>query len=63
MTETPRWRKSSFSGGGDGNTCVEIAALPTRVVIRDSKAPSQGTVTIPVRSFAALIQSLKTTTV
>ncbi|MFF0648646.1 DUF397 domain-containing protein [Streptomyces tendae] len=63
MTETLRWRKSSFSGGGDGNTCVEIAALPTRVVIRDSKAPSQGTVTIPVRSFAALIQSLKTTTV
>ncbi|CAL9545417.1 DUF397 domain-containing protein [Streptomyces sp. enrichment culture] len=62
MTETLRWRKSSFSGGGDGNTCVEIAALPTHVAIRDSKAPSRGTVTIPVGSFAALIQSLKTTT-
>ncbi|MBQ0951129.1 DUF397 domain-containing protein [Streptomyces anthocyanicus] len=60
MTETLRWRKSSFSGGGDGNTCVEIAALPDRVAIRDSKAPSQGTLTIPVGSFDALIQSLKT---
>ncbi|MDU0255502.1 DUF397 domain-containing protein [Streptomyces sp. PU10] len=63
MAETLRCRKSSLSGGGDGNTHVEIAALPTRVAIRDSKAPSQGTVAIPVRSFAALIQSLKRTTV
>ncbi|MFI7395320.1 DUF397 domain-containing protein [Streptomyces tendae] len=62
MTETLRWRKSSFSGGGDGNTCVEIAALPARVAIRDSKAPSRGAVTIPVGSFAALIQGLKKTT-
>ncbi|MGV9908811.1 DUF397 domain-containing protein [Streptomyces tendae] len=63
MTETLRWRKSSFSGGGDGNTCVEIAALPTRVAIRDSKVPSRGTVTVPAGSFAAFIQRLKTTTV
>ncbi|WAX78578.1 DUF397 domain-containing protein [Streptomyces sp. KMM 9044] len=62
MTEPPRWRKSSFSGGGDGNTCVEIAPLRTRVAIRDSKNPSRGTVTIPVGSFTALVQSLKTTT-
>ncbi|MER6165700.1 DUF397 domain-containing protein [Streptomyces violaceorubidus] len=63
MTVRPRWRKSSYSEGGDGNTCVEIAALPTRVSIRDSKAPSLGTVTIPVGSFAALIQGLKRATV
>lgn len=62
MTVRPRWRKSSYSEGGDGNTCVEIADLHTWVAIRDSKAPSRGTVTIPVGSFAALIQSLKTTT-
>ncbi|MGC0384354.1 DUF397 domain-containing protein [Streptomyces sp. SAI-129] len=63
MTVLPRWQKSSYSEGGDGNTCVEIAALPTRVAIRDSKAPARGTVTIPVGSFAALIQGLKRTTV
>ncbi|MFJ8143535.1 DUF397 domain-containing protein [Streptomyces sp. NPDC096048] len=60
MTETVSWRKSSYSGGGDGNTCVEIAPLRTRVAIRDSKAPSLGMVTAPAGSFTALIQSLKT---
>ncbi|MFC7510936.1 DUF397 domain-containing protein [Streptomyces thermocarboxydus] len=29
-TDTPdgRWRKSSYSGPGDGNECVEVAASP-----------------------------------
>ncbi|OMI87714.1 DUF397 domain-containing protein [Streptomyces sp. M1013] len=63
MTVRPRWRKSSYSEGGDGNTCVEIADLHTRVAIRDSKAPSQGTLTVPIGSFDALIYSLKRTTV
>ncbi|WP_329471902.1 DUF397 domain-containing protein [Streptomyces sp. NBC_01723] len=59
-TETPHWRKSSFSGGGDGNTCVEIAPLRSRVLIRDSKSPTHGTVTVPLASFTALVRSLKT---
>lgn len=59
-TETPRWRKSSFSGGGDGNTCVEIAPLRSRVAIRDSKNPTHGTLTVPLASFTALVRSLKT---
>lgn len=25
------WRKSTYSGGGDGDACVEIAPLPTRI--------------------------------
>ncbi|CAL9496329.1 MULTISPECIES: DUF397 domain-containing protein [unclassified Streptomyces] len=61
MTERQNWTKSSFSGGGEGDTCVEIALLPGRIAIRDSKAPSQGTLTVPLRSFTALVQSLKTT--
>ncbi|MCC9155745.1 DUF397 domain-containing protein [Streptomyces parvulus] len=60
-TETPRWRKSSFSGGGDGNTCVEVAPLRSRVAIRDSKNPNHGTLTVPIGAFAALVRSLKTT--
>ena len=59
-TETPRWRKSSFSGGGDGNTCVEVAPLRSQVAIRDSKNPSHGTLTVPLESFTALVRSLKT---
>ena len=31
------WFKSSYSGGTDGNSCVEIATTPGTVHIRDSK--------------------------
>jgi hypothetical protein len=53
------WKKSSFSGGGEGNDCVEIANLHTpRVAIRDSKAPAQGTLSFPAGTFAAFISNL-----
>nr|BFD83629.1 DUF397 domain-containing protein [Streptomyces sp. Xyl84] len=59
MTEALRWRKSTYSGGGDGDTCVEIAALPTRIAIRDSKAPTRATLSVPEPSFAAFIEAVK----
>ncbi len=31
------WFKSSYSGGNDGEFCVEIAVAPRLVHIRDSK--------------------------
>jgi hypothetical protein len=31
------WFKSSYSGGTDGESCVEIAASPGTVHVRDSK--------------------------
>ncbi|WP_374227445.1 DUF397 domain-containing protein [Streptomyces sp. AC512_CC834] len=30
MTRRIHWRKSSYSEGGNGNTCVEITARPSR---------------------------------
>ncbi|AWT44925.1 MULTISPECIES: DUF397 domain-containing protein [Streptomyces] len=36
MTELA-WFKSSYSGGNDGESCVEIARTPGTVHIRDSK--------------------------
>ncbi|MDN3246202.1 DUF397 domain-containing protein [Streptomyces mutabilis] len=59
MTVPIDWQKSSYSEGGDGNTCVEIAPLATRVAIRDSKDPSQGTVTVPFEAFTALVRSFR----
>lgn len=35
---TVQWRKSSYSGG-TGGECVEMAAVPGHVLIRDSKTP------------------------
>ncbi|MGQ4516684.1 DUF397 domain-containing protein [Streptomyces sp. DW26H14] len=31
------WFKSSYSGGNDGNSCVEVAADSCAVHVRDSK--------------------------
>ncbi|MFD5041330.1 DUF397 domain-containing protein [Streptomyces sp. NPDC058377] len=31
------WFKSSYSSSGDGNDCVEVAATPGTVHVRDSK--------------------------
>ncbi|MFJ8651209.1 DUF397 domain-containing protein [Streptomyces rochei] len=33
------WRKSSYSTGGGGE-CLEVAASPVAVLVRDSKQPS-----------------------
>ncbi|SMF62196.1 DUF397 domain-containing protein [Streptomyces sp. Amel2xC10] len=33
----PAWFKSSYSGGNDGNSCVEVAHTPGTVHVRDSK--------------------------
>lgn len=54
------WRKSSYSGGGDGNECVEIANTPTHIAVRDSKAPTAATLTFPTNTFTPFIEALKT---
>ncbi|MFD7059943.1 DUF397 domain-containing protein [Streptomyces sp. NPDC059906] len=53
------WRKSSHSGGGDGDACVEIAELPAGVAIRDSKAPARAALSVPVPVFAAFVEGIK----
>lgn len=53
------WRKSSYSGPGDGNECVEIANSPTLIAIRDSKAPARAILTFPAGAFSTFVQALK----
>ncbi|MFI8187383.1 DUF397 domain-containing protein [Streptomyces sp. NPDC085946] len=58
--DTPdNWRKSSYSGPGDGNECVEIATTPTHVLLRDSKAPARAALAFPVSVFAPFLEALK----
>ncbi|MFC9908095.1 DUF397 domain-containing protein [Streptomyces sp. NPDC127197] len=59
MTDPRHWKKSSYSEGGDGNTCVEVANLHTQVAIRDSKHPTHGTLTFPAATFTAFLDTLK----
>ncbi|WP_217245493.1 DUF397 domain-containing protein [Streptomyces sp. AC602_WCS936] len=36
------WFKSSYSGGTDGESCVEVAATPGTIHVRDSKYVEDG---------------------
>jgi len=58
MDPLDTWRKSSYSGAGDGDSCVEIANHPTRTAIRDSKAPARATLSFPAEAFTAFIDGL-----
>jgi hypothetical protein len=62
MDTLGNWRKSSYSGGGDGNGCVEIANSRTRIAVRDSKTPARATLTFPTGAFTPFIESLKSPT-
>ncbi|GCB47580.1 DUF397 domain-containing protein [Streptomyces sp. NL15-2K] len=35
------WQKSSFSGGADGNSCVELAAAEGNLLLRESDDPTR----------------------
>ncbi|MEU6392018.1 DUF397 domain-containing protein [Streptomyces sp. NPDC046939] len=59
MARTYIWRKSSYSGGGDGNNCVEVAALSAHVAVRDSKAPDRGVLAVSGAVFGAFVEGLK----
>ncbi|MGW8063664.1 DUF397 domain-containing protein [Streptomyces ziwulingensis] len=59
MITPDNWRKSSHSGAGDGNSCVEIAHSPTHVAVRDSKTPARATLTFPAGTFTTFVDALK----
>jgi hypothetical protein len=42
------WRKSSYSGGSGTGNCVEVAASPSAVGVRDSKNVAGPILTFPV---------------
>ncbi|MGY0069050.1 DUF397 domain-containing protein [Streptomyces sp. QTS137] len=63
MIRPGTWQRSSFSGSGDGNNCVEIAPLPTRIAIRDSKRPAHGGLSFPSAAFIDFVAALKATDV
>ncbi|GGP92798.1 hypothetical protein GCM10010215_18230 [Streptomyces virginiae] len=49
------WRKASYSANGE---CVEVAAQPCRVAVRDSKDPDGPAFTVGAAAFAAFVRSL-----
>ncbi|MFE1800949.1 DUF397 domain-containing protein [Streptomyces sp. NPDC059517] len=53
------WKKSPFSGGGQGDACVEVAHRRTYLAVRDSKAPARAALAFPAEAFVAFVESLK----
>ncbi|QDI71008.1 DUF397 domain-containing protein [Streptomyces calvus] len=64
MNRTPdlstlRWRKSSYSDGGQNN-CVEVAeGLPGVVPVRDSKTPHGPVLRFPATAWTAFLRDVK----
>ena len=52
------WQKSSFSGGGEGNTCVELATTDGRIRLRESDDPATELATEPT-SLRHLLRAVK----
>ncbi|MEU2599346.1 DUF397 domain-containing protein [Streptomyces hirsutus] len=59
MITPSNWRKSSYSGSGDGNACVEIAELDSDIAVRDSKTPSRAPLSVRAPAFTAFVEGLK----
>ncbi|MGW1591101.1 DUF397 domain-containing protein [Streptomyces sp. NPDC002386] len=55
MSTVLRWFKSSYSGS-DGGNCLEVAAAPTAIHIRDSKTPTAPHLTVAPASWAAFLK-------
>jgi hypothetical protein len=49
------WRKSSYSTNGDQANCCEIASLPGRIRVRDSKCPEGPTLSFTEDTWGAAL--------
>ncbi|MFR9794478.1 DUF397 domain-containing protein [Streptomyces sp. MS06] len=59
MSTPTSWKKSSYSGGGEGNACVEVAEADACIAVRDSKAPAGAVLTLPAEAFLAFLGAVK----
>ncbi|MGW2046680.1 DUF397 domain-containing protein [Streptomyces sp. NPDC001858] len=58
MTAPGNWQKSSFSGGGEGNDCLELASTPTTLHIRESEDPTT-VLTSTASPFSGLLAGIR----
>ncbi|WP_406007548.1 DUF397 domain-containing protein [Streptomyces sp. NBC_00637] len=52
------WQKSSFSGFGDGNNCLELGTTATTLHLRESDTPTKALTTTPV-TLAHLLAGIR----
>ncbi|WDO10918.1 DUF397 domain-containing protein [Streptomyces murinus] len=49
------WFKSSYSGGTDGESCVELAVTPDTIHVRDSKNTDGPRLTLTPEAWAEFV--------
>jgi hypothetical protein len=55
-----QWRKSSYSGGQDGDECVEVAdGMAEFVPVRDSKTPLASELVFAQSAWCTFVVALK----
>jgi hypothetical protein len=59
-TSGARWRRSSFSGGGGDENCVEVALMDAATALRDSKNATGPTLVLPTATWTALLTATRT---
>lgn len=49
------WFKSSYSSGSEGDSCVEVAATPRLVLVRDSKDTARSPLSFTPHAWAGFV--------
>jgi len=52
------WRKSTYSDVDGNGNCVEVALAPHSVSIRDSKSPTNGSLTVGSTTWAHFLRTV-----
>ncbi|MGW7526489.1 DUF397 domain-containing protein [Streptomyces sp. NPDC054783] len=52
------WFKSSYSGGNDGNSCVEVAIAPRTIHVRDSKNTTGAQLTLTPQAWVGFLRGV-----
>ncbi len=52
------WFKSSYSGGNE-TECVEVAALASRIAVRDSKVPGGSCIAVRHDAWAGFVRAVQ----
>jgi hypothetical protein len=55
---TINWQKSSYSGQGEGDACVEVASIGEDIALRESDDPDRVVTTTPAK-LGSLIAGIK----
>ncbi|GAA2336528.1 DUF397 domain-containing protein [Streptomyces violaceusniger] len=59
MSSPATWRKSSFSGNGEDNHCVELLPVDGKIKLRESDTPADILTTTPggLRTFIRAVKA------